>query len=70
MIELQRAAAVRPPSLGKVLVEDRKGDVGQQRRQDATLGSAGGGVSDDAVLTEDARMTKRFHNSACRLQSC
>ncbi len=46
-----------------MLVENRQGDVGQQRRQDAALGGAGVGVPVDAVLGEDASFEERLHQT-------
>ena len=46
-----------------MIVEDRQGDVGQQRREDAALGRAGVGVPLDAILTEDASFQERLHQS-------
>ena len=57
----RRVAAPRLPDLREMLVEDRKRNVGQQRRQDAALGCAGLGPHHLAVLGEDARGEERVH---------
>ena len=44
-----------------MLVEDRQGDVGQQRREDPALGCAGARVPLDAILGEDAGLEERLH---------
>ena len=41
--------AERFPLGGEVLVEDRQGDVGQQRREDAALGGAGDRLAVEAL---------------------
>jgi len=49
-------SAVLLPSLDEVLVKDAQGQVGQERRENAALGSAGVGLAVDARLTEQTRL--------------
>jgi hypothetical protein len=44
-----------------MLVEDRKGDVGEQGRKYPALGSTGARLSKLAILTEDAGLQERLH---------
>jgi hypothetical protein len=55
-----RVVTERLPGLGEVIVEDRQGDVGQQRRQDAALGCAHLRVPPHAVLGEDTCAEERL----------
>src|SRR3990170_1066409 len=59
-----RALPIRPerfPLRGEVLVQYRESDVGQKRREDATLRSAGDRLTADALFGEDACSQKRRH---------
>jgi hypothetical protein len=48
------------PELGEMIVEDRQGDIAEQRRENATLGSACNRVPHDTVLGEDTGFEERF----------
>lgn len=55
------------PLSDEVLVKDRQGDVGQQRRQDRTLRGPGAGLAQALVLAEDARLEERPTRARTRL---
>src|SRR5680860_915025 len=50
----------RLPGLGEMLVERRQGDVRQERREDAALRGAGGGLFLSAELGDDPSLEKRL----------
>jgi hypothetical protein len=51
------------PGSDEVLVEDREGDVGEQGRKYPALGSTSTRLSKLAILTEDAGLQERVHQS-------
>ena len=55
------------PGLGEMLVEDRQGDVGQQRREDAALGGAGLGVPGTPSSERTPAARNAFTNPTTRL---
>ena len=55
--------AERFPLCNEVLVKDGQSDVGQQRREDPTLGCAGDRVPVDGTLTEDPGPQERPHQA-------
>jgi hypothetical protein len=44
-----------------MFVKDREGHVAEQRRQDRTLRSAGGGFPKHTILTKDPGLQERLH---------
>jgi hypothetical protein len=53
----------RRPAGGEVLIQNRQGDVGQQRREDAALGGAGDRLAVLALFAEDPRPQERRHQA-------
>ena len=62
LLPLMRVAH-RLPGRDEVLVEDRQGDVGKQRRENPALRGTGVVVPKLAILTEDAGLQERLHQA-------